>query len=138
MERRLQQTINHLMPDGVIDVAPQEVAATGGAGLTTHILNTMSGIPAAGVPVTVEALKDNDWCTISNHTTNDNGRATLHGSILTPGTYRLSFDTATYFSAVGQTVFFPCVQVTFVASGSQPYHIPLLLSPFGFSTYRGS
>jgi 5-hydroxyisourate hydrolase len=110
-------------------------------GITTHVLDTARGRPAAGVPVVLErAAADSGWEPVARATTDADGRARgLLTSAPEDGSYRLTFDTGAYFGAVGDTGFYPEVSVTFVvADGGEHYHVPLLLSPFGYSTYRGS
>ena len=110
------------------------------SGITTHVLDTSRGCPAAGVPVALERAADSGWQTISHGTTDADGRATgLLSSAPREGRYRLIFDTRAYFSATGEAALYPEVSVTFTVSpGEEHYHLPLLLSPFGYSTYRGS
>jgi len=100
--------------------------------VTTHVLDTAAGRPAVGVPVTLESADG----VIAAATTDADGRVgELGPDRLAAGTYRLRFDTAAYASAAA---FFPEVVVTFVVDGDAHHHVPLLLSPFGYSTYRGS
>ncbi|MFI5090718.1 MAG: hydroxyisourate hydrolase [Terriglobales bacterium] len=109
--------------------------------ITTHVLDTSTGRPAAGVPVRLEKQAGGGWQSAGQGVTNQDGRIAdlLAGAKLAPGTYRLTFDTTTYFSARKQPSFYPQVQVMFtVGDAAQNYHVPLLLSPFGYSTYRGS
>lgn len=111
--------------------------------ITSHVLDTSLGRPAAGVSVTLSAQgKDGSWKELGRGVTDADGRAKdllPEGSELTVGTYRLTFDTAAYFRACQTDAFFPGVEVVFlVGDVKQRYHIPLLLSPFGYSTYRGS
>jgi 5-hydroxyisourate hydrolase len=112
--------------------------------ITTHILDTARGLPAEGVAVRLDhLLAASDWETIGAGTTNSDGRLTTllsPDSPLTPGTYRLTFDTDAYFQdGGGPPAFYPEVQITFAVTGqAQHLHLPLLLSPFGYSTYRGS
>jgi 5-hydroxyisourate hydrolase len=109
--------------------------------ISTHVLDTSTGRPAAGVPVTLERQADGGWQSAGQGVTNADGRVSdlLAGTILAAGTYRLSFDTAAYFRARNQPAFYPQVQVMFtVGEAGQHYHVPLLLSPYGYSTYRGS
>jgi 5-hydroxyisourate hydrolase len=109
--------------------------------ITTHVLDTSTGRPAAGVPVTMERQAGGGWQSTGQGVTDQDGRVAdlLAGSNLAPGTYRLTFDTATYFKTKDQPAFYPQVQVMFtVADAGQHYHVPLLLSPYGYSTYRGS
>jgi 5-hydroxyisourate hydrolase len=106
--------------------------------VTTHVLDTALGEPAAGVPVRLERLGAAG--AVASADTDDDGRASALGpDRLDPGTYRLVFDTAAYLTARGRDCFFPEVVVTFVISEpTQHHHVPLLLSPFGYTTYRGS
>jgi 5-hydroxyisourate hydrolase len=106
-------------------------------GITTHILDTATGRPAARVPVRLECLVDGTWQPVGAGETDEDGRLrTLLPSGHAPhGTYRLTFDTRAY---LGKSAFFPSVQIEFVVSDDRHHHVPLLLSPFGYSTYRGS
>jgi 5-hydroxyisourate hydrolase len=105
--------------------------------ITTHVLDTAQGRPAAGVAVTLE--KGPDWSRIGAGRTGDDGRLEELGSPDAPGPYRLRFDTGAYFEAAGTPAFFPEVTVQFaVEHPEEHHHVPLLLSPFGYSTYRGS
>ena len=110
--------------------------------ITTHILDVARGQPAAGVAVRLEQLESaGTWQLIGQGTTNADGRVTdllLPGSLLA-GQYRLIFATADYFAAQQISAFYPLVTIEFsVKSPAEHYHVPLLLSPFGYSTYRGS
>ena len=105
------------------------------AGITTHVLDTAKGQPAQGVRVTLSIFRD-DWNEIARGVTDADGRVrTLTDGVqLQRATYRLTFETAAY----GNT-FFPEVSIVFsVENPGTNYHVPLLLSPFGYSTYRGS
>lgn len=107
--------------------------------LTTHVLDTALGRPAVGVPVTLSALVDGRWADLASGTTDDDGRArSLGPDAVAPGRYRFVFDTAAYFAATGQVGFHPEVVVVFDVVDDEHYHVPLLLSPFAYSTYRGS
>ena len=97
------------------------------ATLSTHVLDTAAGRPAAGVPVT---LTDADGAALADATTDADGRVGSLGGDLPPGTYRLRF-------AVDGP-FFPEVVVVFTIAVDEHHHVPLLLSPYGYSTYRGS
>ena len=102
------------------------------AGITTHVLDTAKGRPAAGIAVTLEILRDG-WQTVGKGSTDADGRlrTLTEGVPLEPATYRLTFVTG--------SPFFPEVAILFrVDDTAQHYHVPLLLSPYGYSTYRGS
>ena len=111
--------------------------------ITTHVLDTARGRPAAGVPVRLERRDDDAaWVSVgAGHTDNDGRLRTLTpAGPVAPGWYRIRFDTAAYYAGLGTTdYFFPVAEFTFhVVDGAAHYHVPLLLSPFGLSTYRGS
>lgn len=110
--------------------------------ITTHILDTSLGKPAAGVEVVLETGKGDTWNQIGQGVTNEDGRVgdlLTDGETLSAGEYRLHFATAAYFESQGRESFYPGVTVHFeVRDASQHYHVPLLLNPFGYSTYRGS
>lgn len=111
--------------------------------ITTHVLDTARGRPAAGVPVTLEHRTDTGiWQSLANGTTNADGRLAEwlpKPPTVVAGTYRLTFDTGAYFAAQRIEAFYPSISILFhVAQAGEPHHIPLLLSPFGYSTYRGS
>lgn len=110
--------------------------------MTTHVLDTALGRPARGVPIVLEYESGVGWQEIGRGSTDADGRLKdlLSGdSKLEAGTYRLTFDTADYFSTQNAESFYPLVTVTFIIhDAAQHYHVPLLLSPYGYSTYRGS
>ncbi len=112
------------------------------SGITTHVLDTSKGRPATGVPVVLEVRNADGWKIIGTGKTDADGRLTSStpaNSQLEPGTYRLIFDAAAYFRAHGVESFYPEVSVTFIVhNAAQHYHVPLLLSPYGYTTYRGS
>jgi len=108
-------------------------------GITTHVLDTSRGRPAAGVKVTLERLTGAaDWTVVGDGRTDDNGRLTALAGTVAAGTYRLLFDTAGYFSGDGRRAFYPHVSIAFDVEPEAHAHVPLLLSPFGYTTYRGS
>ena len=110
-------------------------------GITTHVLDTARGRPAAGVSVVLEQRTAPDlWQERGRGTTDADGRAReLLRAPLEAACYRLTFDTAAYFAAQGVETFYPWVIIVFeVRNSGQHHHVPLLLSPFGYSTYRGS
>lgn len=113
------------------------------SGITTHVLDTARGAPAAGVPVVLEAWSgESGWKLLGSAATDRDGRARdlLPGGVpLAEGTYRLTFDVRTYFQARETAAFFPEVSLVFMVSDpGEHHHVPLLLSPFGYTTYRGS
>ena len=109
-------------------------------GISTHILDTTRGKPARGVTVSLELLDGPTWRRISEGVTNDDGRVKpLLAELPKVGSYRIHFEVAAYFKAQQQESFFPSVCIEFaVKSIKEHYHVPLLLNPFGYSTYRGS
>jgi 5-hydroxyisourate hydrolase len=110
--------------------------------ITTHILDVSTGRPAAGVPVILEIAKTGGgWTELGRGTTDGDGRLRnlIAPGSLAEGTYRLTFETQAYFDARKIATLYPQVCVVFrVRDAKQDYHIPLLLSPYGYSTYRGS
>jgi 5-hydroxyisourate hydrolase len=106
--------------------------------ITTHVLDTALGRPAAGVPVRLSRIDDSDHV-LADAVTDDDGRVADLGPDQVPaGTYQLRFGTAAYYAATGQECFYPQVSVTFAVTDRRHHHVPLLLSPFAYSTYRGS
>lgn len=106
------------------------------AGITTHVLDTAKGRPAAGVAVTLAILDGSGWRPVARGVTDADGRlrTLTDGVALQKATYRLTFATGDYNDG-----FFPEVSIVFrVEEPAQHYHVPLLLSPFGYSTYRGT
>jgi 5-hydroxyisourate hydrolase len=130
----------------------------GSATLSTHVLDATAGQPAAGVPVRLEWRGPDGWSPAGSGQTDADGRLRLAGGAdgresgpadhesaagsgpgFEPGVYRITFGTGAYFQARGIASFYPEVTVTFEMAGpAEHYHVPLLLSPFAYSTYRGS
>ena len=109
--------------------------------ITTHGLDLAHGRPAAGVEVTLErALPDGSWSERGAGKTDDNGRTgDLSGAAVEAGVHRLVFATGAYFAAHRIAAFHPSITVTFeIVDPTQHHHVPLLIAPFGYSTYRGS
>jgi 5-hydroxyisourate hydrolase len=111
--------------------------------ITTHVLDLSSGSPARGIAVTLSALRDHGrWDDLAHGLTDHNGRVSNllpDGSPMSIGTYRIEFKTHDYFIEKKMTSFYPSVVVSFLVDDPLAhYHVPLLLSPFGYSTYRGS
>jgi len=110
------------------------------SGLSTHVLDTARGRPAAGVGVAVQARDGDGWRDLGGGVTDADGRVPgLLAGPLTAGIHRLVFATGEWFQAQGVAGFYPEVTVVFhVEDPGAHHHVPLLLSPFGYSTYRGS
>mmetsp|Transcript_41950 Transcript_41950/g.131460 ORF Transcript_41950/g.131460 Transcript_41950/m.131460 type:complete len:142 (-) Transcript_41950:136-561(-) len=118
-------------------------SSSGMSPITTHVLDTAKGTPAMGLPISLEYLGNGAVETVAAGVTNDDGRipgfmdsqAELRG-----GLYRMTFNTAAYYERLGEAFFYPEVVIQFMLPDTPDdhYHIPLLLSPFGYSTYRGS
>jgi 5-hydroxyisourate hydrolase len=108
--------------------------------VTTHVLDAVTGSPAASVGVWLEHDVQGSWQEIATGRTDADGRVSDLGPEAVPaGRYRVTFDTGTYFSERSQTTFYPYVTIVFeLDDESAHYHVPLLLSPFAYSTYRGS
>jgi 5-hydroxyisourate hydrolase len=110
-------------------------------GITTHVLDTSRGLPASGVPVLLEVREEGGWREIGHALTDGDGRS---GQLLPPGSaptlgiYRLTFGIETYFRTQGIEGFYPEASIVFHVRDAKHHHVPLLLSPFGYSTYRGS
>jgi 5-hydroxyisourate hydrolase len=107
--------------------------------LSSHVLDAVRGTPARGVEVRWERRSDGEWQPVAQSVTDDDGRVRGWEGITTTGVHRLVFDTGGYFDALGTSTFFPEVVVVFeVTDADAHHHVPLLLSPFAYSTYRGS
>ena len=110
-------------------------------GISTHVLDTAIGRPAVGVAITLERMNGDSWSETVGGVTNSDGR--LGGLVsdddLATGTYRITFATGAYFSDRGETSFYPEVTIDFtVHDATEHHHVPLLVSPWSYSTYRGS
>ena len=107
--------------------------------LSTHVLDAVTGEPAAGVRVVLSRRDDGVWTDLAAARTDADGRVReLAPDGLDAGDHRLVFDTAAHFAATGTTGFYPEVCVVFTVAEQRHHHVPLLLSPYAFSTYRGS
>ena len=109
--------------------------------ITTHVLDTAAGRPGRNIRIELDMQSGMGWLAIGKGHTDDDGRLrtlTPQGPV-EPGTYRIRFETGEYYTANSMFCFFPVVEIQFtVVDGGQHYHVPLLLSPYGYSTYRGS
>ena len=110
-----------------------------GSHVTTPILDTGAGRPAPGVAVVLSQNDAGTWQELARSATDADGRAKdLGPEQLAPGRYKLNFATGEYYAGLQTATFFPEVDLVFEVTGPEHYHVPLLLSPFAFSTYRGS
>ncbi|HEV2749147.1 MAG TPA: hydroxyisourate hydrolase [Gemmatimonadales bacterium] len=110
-------------------------------GITTHVLDTARGRPAADIAVSLSRRAGEAWTELAAARTDASGRVAnlLPEGLKNPtGTYRLRFDTGTYFKAQGVASFHPFIEIVFDLRDTEHYHVPLLVSPFGYTTYRGS
>ena len=110
--------------------------------ITSHVLDTSRGEPAAGLLITLQRRHGDDWLMLGSASTDGDGRVgdfTGSDDVLPGGVYRLTFYTGDYHERMGLDAFWPEVDVAFeIAGDGRHYHVPLLLNPFGYSTYRGS
>ena len=110
--------------------------------ITTHVLDTTRGLPAQNLPIKLYSKTNDGWTKIAGGKTNTDGRISnlLSNDVkLSAGIYRMNFNTNEYFKSSGETGFYPYVDIVFeLDSSGQHYHIPLLLTAYGYSTYRGS
>ncbi|XP_029354741.1 5-hydroxyisourate hydrolase [Echeneis naucrates] len=135
---RLQQIQGHILPGN-----KSLLMAGSSSPLSTHVLNTAMGVPGSNLALSLYRQDPNTstWHLITTGTTNADGRCPglITKDLFTPGVYRMHFETAQYWASMGETSFYPYVQIVFAVNDpGQKYHIPLLLSRFSYSTYRGS
>ncbi len=109
--------------------------------ISSHVLDLVAGRPAQGVSIVLEHLRGEDWVEIARGTTDADGRVkdlVPRGSDVA-GTFRIQFATQEYFASRGSPCFYPYVPIVFhIPTPGEHYHVPLLIGPFGYSTYRGS
>ncbi len=110
--------------------------------ITSHILDTSLGRPANDVPVSLHQQTGDSWLTLGSASTNEDGRISDFGTadtVLAAGVYKITFKLSEYYQRQQTKSFYPYAEVVFEISGDgQHYHVPLLLNPYGYSTYRGS
>lgn len=107
--------------------------------ITTHVLDAGLGIPAVDIDIVLERRSETGWVAVASGTTDSDGRiGDLGPTSLDDGDYRLVFETGPYFTRSGRDAFYPEITVAFRVTSSDHYHVPILLSPFAYSTYRGS
>lgn len=128
-----------------VSASAKATAERCGGPITSHVLDTALGRPASGVAVVLERLEGDVWQSVGRGVTNEDGRvAALCGETPPPaGVYRLTFDTGAYFARTDRDCFHPSVTVCFEVGPPQSaaaahYHVPLLIAPYGYTTYRGS
>lgn len=109
------------------------------SGITTHVLDTSTGRPAAGVAVVLDRWADGTWRRLAEAVTDADGRCRdLGPTDAERGRYRLTFATGDWFATQDRAAFHPEIVVTFTVTDARHHHVPLLVAPFGYSTYRGS
>ncbi|GHD43838.1 5-hydroxyisourate hydrolase [Marinobacter persicus] len=127
---------------GVVLAGTSSMAFAAGNPLSVHVLNIENGLPSPDVTVTLERKENGNWVDLSEAVTNEQGRISAlypEGEALEEGTYRVVFETGEWFEKHETATFFPEIPVVFTMDGTlDHYHVPLLLSPYGFSTYRGN
>lgn len=109
--------------------------------ITTHVLDTSLGKPGQGISIRLMMPDGSTWKTLAQGITDNDGRIgnlLPPEKLLAPGPYKMVFDTGAYFAATDQRTFYPWVEIQFTVFDDSHYHVPLLLNPFGYSTYRGS
>jgi 5-hydroxyisourate hydrolase/2-oxo-4-hydroxy-4-carboxy-5-ureidoimidazoline decarboxylase len=109
--------------------------------ITTHVLDTATGKPGINISIQLMNKINDNWQTIAQGITNDDGRISdllPAGKNLSPGDYKMAFNTGAYYSTKNIKTFYPAVEIMFTVFDESHYHVPLLISPFGYSTYRGS
>jgi 5-hydroxyisourate hydrolase len=106
--------------------------------ITTHVLDVVLGKPAAGVAVRLEKLADSAWAVVRERATDADGRCRNLENDAGPGVYRLTFAIGAYLEQLGRRSIYPEISITFNCGDEQHYHLPLLLSDNGYTTYRGS
>lgn len=109
--------------------------------VTTHILDTTKGKPAKGVTIILYSNNHDQWRELARGITNADGRISdllKKDVLLEYGAYKIRFEVKEYFDKLGIAAFYPFVEIVFNITAQEHYHIPLLLNPFGYSTYRGS
>jgi 5-hydroxyisourate hydrolase len=106
--------------------------------ITTHVLDTALGRPAAGVAVWLEKQNGTEWIAIEGSETDVDGRCRNLTNDAPAGNYRLTFGTGDYLARMGRSSIYPEISITFVCDGEAHYHLPLLLSDNSYTTYRGS
>lgn len=125
-----------------LTLAAGSALATAANPVSVHVLDLQTGQPDAGIRVTLEQRDGEQWRALANGVTDAQGRIPAlypEGKTISAGDYRIVFETGAHFAQQGKRSFFPRIPVEFhVEATDQHYHIPLLFSPYGYSTYRGN
>ena len=108
------------------------------SGISTHVLDTVTGKPAESVRVRLEKQQDAGWIAVSDGVTDGDGRCRDLAVDSAAGVYRITFETGDYLTQLGRTSIYPQISITFNCDGNAHYHLPLLLSDNSYTTYRGS
>lgn len=106
--------------------------------ITTHLLDTVLGKPAAGVAIRLEVKRGDEWTPVADAATDADGRCSDLAKNAVAGVYRLTFDTRSYLAVNGRSSIYPEISITFICAGDAHYHLPVLLSDNSYTTYRGS
>lgn len=134
-------TFKHVLA-GAMMAGVSTLTFAAGNPLSVHVLNLENGLPSPDVKVVLEQKQGDNWVELNSAVTNEQGRITAlypEGKALEKGTYKVTFETGDWFEKHDTETFFPEIPVIFSADGKlDHYHVPLLLSPYGFSTYRGN
>lgn len=134
-------TFKHVLA-GAMMAGVSTLTFAAGNPLSVHVLNLENGLPSPDVKVVLEQKQGDNWVALNSAVTNEQGRITAlypEGKALEKGTYKVTFETGDWFEKHDTETFFPEIPVIFSADGKlDHYHVPLLLSPYGFSTYRGN
>ncbi|XP_029948469.1 5-hydroxyisourate hydrolase [Salarias fasciatus] len=135
---RLQLLKGHILPENKTQTMTGPPSP-----LTTHVLNTGRGVPGSNMALSLfrQNPSNKAWELITAGTTNDDGRCPglITKELFTTGVYKMHFETEQYWTSIGETSFYPYVEIVFtITDPGQKYHVPLLLSRFSYSTYRGS
>ncbi len=138
---RLEIISNHLVVEEtkVLSNSAQMSESVKKSSMSSHILDTSTGKPAKGLKAKLEKWDGVSWGSTTEHQSDADGRIKDFPALTEETQYRITFDTEGYFKSIGVTkYFYPHVSIVFQIAMGEHYHVPLLISPFGYSTYRGS
>lgn len=133
---------NTLIAASLMAVSAMSFAAAGKNPLSVHVLNLQTGVPSEGVKVQLDKMENGKWVHLSSAVTSENGRISglfPEGQQMTPGSYKVTFETGKYYTSRNEDTLFEEIPVIIkIDKVDGHYHVPLLLSQYGYSTYRGS